>query len=201
VISDGCTDATGEVVRSFFGKSKVTLWFLEQPENMGKGAAVRRGMLEARGEFRVFTDADLSTPIYELKPMLHHLMSGADVCIGSRGVDESLVKKHQPWYREFLGKMGNKLIQAQFTRGIRDTQCGFKGFTEAAAKAVFSRTKLNGFIFDVEALYVARQLGLQIEEMAVEWYNDVRSTVTLRHLFNIIKELQMIKKLHPLEQQ
>jgi dolichyl-phosphate beta-glucosyltransferase len=197
VVNDGSTDATSDVVRSFFGRRGVTLWLLEQPANMGKGAAVRRGMLEARGELRVFTDADLSTPIYELKPMLHYLTSGTDVCIGSRGVDETLVKKHQPWYREFLGKSINKVIQAQFTRGIRDTQCGFKGFTASAAQQIFSRTKLDGFIFDVEVLYVARKLGLEIEEIAVEWYNDARSTVTLSHARNIIGEMMTIKKLHP----
>jgi dolichyl-phosphate beta-glucosyltransferase len=188
---------------------------LEQPRNMGKGAAVRRGMLEAQGEYHVFMDADLSTPIYELEKMMRlwhcegigtslpvsdagaALPPAPDICIGSRGVDERLVKKHQPRYRELLGKGVNVVIQAAFTPGIADTQCGFKGFTRRASREIFSRARLNGFIFDVEVLYIALQLGFRIEEFAVEWYNDERSTVGFRHAFNIVRELVSIKFLHP----
>jgi dolichyl-phosphate beta-glucosyltransferase len=196
VVSDGSRDRTGEVVRGFQGRSEATVQFFEQPRNMGKGAAVRRGMLAAQGEYRVFSDADLSTPIYEVERVLAALQGGADVCIGSRGVDQTLVKKHQPLYREMIGKGVNRVIQAFFTPGIADTQCGFKGFTARAAQEIFSRAQLNGFIFDVELLYLASRLGFKVSEIAVEWYNDERSTVGFRHSFNILRELLSMKRLH-----
>jgi dolichyl-phosphate beta-glucosyltransferase len=196
VVSDGSRDRTGEVVRSFQGTSSTEIIFLEQPQNMGKGAAVRRGMQAAKGTYRLFSDADMSTPMYETARVLAELQHGADVCIGSRGVDQTLVKKHQPLYREMIGKTINRIIQAFFTPGITDTQCGFKGFTARAADAIFARAKLNGFIFDVELLYIASRLGFTVREIAVEWYNDERTTVGFRHSFNIIRELVSIKRLH-----
>ena len=191
VVNDGSKDATSQVVAEIDG---ITL--LEQPRNMGKGAAVRRGMMEARGEYRIFSDADFSTPIHETARVLARLYESADVCIGSRGVDTTLVKKHQPWYRETLGKMVNVIVQTAFIPGISDTQCGFKGFRAAAAEAVFSRAKLNGWMFDLEALYIASKLHLQIDEIPVEWYNDERSTVSFRHSWQILREIFSIKRLH-----
>lgn len=195
VVSDGSKDRTGDVVQGFQGQKSPVL-FLEQPKNMGKGAAVRRGMLEGRGTYRIFSDADFSTPVHETARMLERLQNGVDVCIGSRGVDTSLVKKHQPFYREFIGNRFNDVIQLFFTRGITDTQCGFKGFTARAAEQIFSRTKIDGFVFDVEALTIARKLGLRIEEIPVEWYNDERTTVSFGHTGQILRELVAIKRLH-----
>jgi dolichyl-phosphate beta-glucosyltransferase len=196
VVNDGSTDATAEIARQTAG-----VRLIEQPRNMGKGAAVRRGMLAARGEYRIFSDADFSTPIAETERVLAHLRGrgrelGADICIGSRGVDVSLVKKRQPLYRERLGKLINILVQAAFLPGVRDTQCGFKGFRAAAAEAVFSRARLNGWMFDVEALYIAAQLGLRIEEIPVEWRNDERTTVSFSHSWQILRELLAIKFIH-----
>lgn len=196
VVNDGSTDSTSAVVREINGTDTVSIRLLEQPRNMGKGAAVRRGMLEACGEYRLFSDADFSTPVQETTKMLRCLKDGADICIGSRGIDTSLVKKHQPFYREFIGNQFNVVIQALFTPGIRDTQCGFKGFSAHAAQVLFSRAVLDGFAFDVEILYVARRLGFRIDEIAVEWYNDERSTVGFRHSWSIIRELLIIKRLH-----
>lgn len=191
VVNDGSKDDTAAVATSTGG---ITL--LNQPRNMGKGAAVRRGMLEAKGEYRIFSDADFSTPIHETARVLERLYAGADVCIGSRGVDTSLVKKHQPWYRETLGKMVNVVVQTAFIPGIADTQCGFKGFRAAAAETIFSRAQLNGWMFDLEALYVASKLGFEIDEISVEWYNDERSTVSFRHSWQILREIVSIKRLH-----
>ena len=191
VVNDGSTDDTTSVAKSVGG-----VRVLEQPRNMGKGAAVRRGMMEAKGEFRIFSDADFSTPIYETARVLERLQDRADICIGSRGVDTTLVKKHQPWYRETLGKMVNIVVQAAFIPGISDTQCGFKGLRAAAAEAVFSRAQLNGWMFDLEALYIASKLHLRIDEIPVEWYNDERSTVSFRHSWQISREILSIKRLH-----
>src|SRR5206468_1646662 len=99
---------------------------VRQPRNFGKGAAVRRGMLEAASDYRIFTDADFSTPITEAARMLETLQE-YDVAIGSRAIDESYIKVHQPWYRETMGKGFNLLVRAIAVPGIHDTQCGFKG--------------------------------------------------------------------------
>ncbi len=164
---------------------------------MGKGAAVRRGMLEASGDFRVFSDADLSTPIYEIKKLIAQHRSGFDICIGSRALVSEMIKEHQPWYRESMGKFFNKLVQALVFKGIQDTQCGFKGFSAKSAEDIFSRTKIDGFAFDVEALFLAARLGYRVKEIPVEWYNDERSTVNpVTDSAKMLLEILRIKGLH-----
>lgn len=192
VVDDGSRDRTAEVARSFPG-----VVVLEQPRNRGKGAAVQRGMLEATGTYRIFSDADFSTPVYETAKLLDCLEKGADVCIGSRALDETCIKVHQPWYRERMGKLFNFFVQMLLFKGISDTQCGFKGFTARAADMIFSKTKIDGFGFDVEVLYLARRLGLTISQLPVEWYNDDRTTVNpLTDASRMFFELLSIKRLH-----
>lgn len=193
VVDDGSRDGTVRVAQSF---PSVTV--LQQPQNRGKGAAVRRGMLESHGTYRIFSDADFSTPVKETAKVLARLeQQSVDICIGSRALDETYIKVHQPWYRERMGKLFNFFVQMLLFRGISDTQCGFKGFRAEAAKAVFSRTKIDGFGFDVEALYLAKVLNLKIDQVAVEWYNDERTTVNpLTDATRMFFELLSIKKLH-----
>ena len=192
-VDDGSTDKTANIAKNFGQNVKL----ISQPQNMGKGAAVRRGMIEGEGEILVFSDADFSTPIYELDKILDGLRNGADVCIGSRAVDYSMIKEHQPFYREFMGKTFNKIVQLFVLKGIKDTQCGFKGFTENAAKHIFSKAQIDGFGFDVEILYLARHLGLRIDEIPVEWYNEERSAVNpIKDSFKMLIEIFKIKKLH-----
>lgn len=192
VVDDGSRDDTAAIVRRYEGEH---LRLLEQPRNMGKGAAVRRGMLEGAGEFRIFSDADFSTPIQETGAMLI-LLAMYDVVIGSRALDRSLVKVHQPWYRETMGKVFNLMVQALAVPGIKDTQCGFKGFRDKAANEIFSRTKIDGFSFDAEAIFLARRLGFTIKEMPVEWHNDERST--LHPIFDSLKMLRELVKIRGL---
>lgn len=193
VVDDGSTDNTLKKLEEYKDKIKV----ISYNPNRGKGAAVRTGMLQAKGKYRIFSDADLSTPIYEIEKLLEKLKSGADICIGSRAIDPTLIKKHQPFYREFMGKTFNKFVQLIVFRGIEDTQCGFKGFTDKAAELVFSKAKIDGFSFDVEILYLASKAGLKIEQVPVEWYNDSRTKVNpLRDSINMFIELFKIKKLH-----
>jgi dolichyl-phosphate beta-glucosyltransferase len=192
VVDDGSKDNTIEVVSGF-----PHVQLLAQPQNMGKGAAVRRGMLEASGEIRVFTDADFSTPIHEIEKLLSTIDSGYDICIGSRAVDRSLVKEHQPFYREYMGRTFNYIVQLLVIRGIKDTQCGFKGFTKKAAEIVFREAKIDGFSFDVEALYIAKINNLKIAEVPVEWYNDDRSTVhPIRDSIKMFYEILRIRSMH-----
>ena len=192
VVDDGSSDKTNELVSRF---DKVA--FFQQEKNMGKGAAVRRGMLEAKGDILVFSDADLSTPIYELDKVLNGIEEGYDIVIGSRALQNELVKKHQPWYRETMGKTFNKIVQFLVFSGIKDTQCGFKGFKKHVAKNIFAKAKIDGFAFDVEVLYLASKLGYKVKEVPVEWYNDERSTVhPIIDSIKMILEILKIRSLH-----
>lgn len=193
VVDDGSQDRTAEIVSSF-GPS-VVLYRLTA--NRGKGAAVRTGMLLAQGQYRAFTDADLSTPIEELGKMLAAFERGADVVIGSRRVDRKLVRKRQPWYREMIGVAGNLLVQLALVRGYQDTQCGFKGCTAPAAIEIFSRGIIDGFAFDIEMIYLATRLGFRIEQIGVEWYNDERSRVrAVRDTMRTLAEVFTIRRYH-----
>jgi dolichyl-phosphate beta-glucosyltransferase len=177
VVDDGSRDRTVEIARQTFSRpeSRVDC----NPRNMGKGATVRRGMLLARGAFRLFTDADNSTPIQELDKLLARLEStGSDVAIGSRALRESQLEQRQPFYREFMGRTFNRIVQFLAVPGIRDTQCGFKLFTAPSAEHVFKRQRLEGFSFDVEVLMLARSGGFKIEEVPVRWINSPSSRVS-----------------------
>jgi len=192
VSDDGSTDKTIEIAKQFPEVNAIVA-----KRNLGKGAAVKRGILAAEGDIRVFSDADLSTPIYEIDKLIRFLNNGTDICIGSRALNENLIKKHQPFYREFMGKTFNRIVQTFVLKGISDTQCGFKGFTEEAAIKIFSNSIIEHFGFDVEILYLARKFGFSIKEIPVEWFNDERSKVdpvkdSIKMLFDILK----IRKLH-----
>lgn len=194
VVDDGSKDDTVKVVQEF-EHSKIRV--ISQPRNMGKGAAVRRGMIEATAKYRIFSDADLSTPIKEADKLLAVMESGADICIGSRALDRKQIKEHQPFYREWMGRIFNLFVQTIVFRGISDTQCGFKAFSDTAAQRVFSAAKIDGFSFDVEALFLAKRMNLRVEQVSVEWYNDDRSKVNpIRDSINMFMELFRIRKLH-----
>jgi dolichyl-phosphate beta-glucosyltransferase len=180
VVDDGSKDATIAVAREALkdlDESRARV--LPQPRNMGKGAAIKRGMLEARGQYRLFSDADLSTPIEEVEILLAAVKEkGATVAIGSRALKESNIIVHQPWYREMMGRVFNLLVQMIVLGGIRDTQCGFKLFTADAARRIFPQQKLPGFSFDVEILAIARKEGFKIAEVPVRWINEPNTRVS-----------------------
>jgi len=173
VVDDGSTDETAQKAR----EAGVTL--LSNDRNRGKGHAVRRGMLEARGQRRLMTDADLSTPIEELPRLVARMDEGCDVVIGSRAVPGANIEVHQPWYRENMGRLFNLFVRGLALPGLHDTQCGFKLFSARAARDAFAAARLDGFSFDVEALYVARKRGYRIAEIPVTWRNDAASRVGL----------------------
>jgi dolichyl-phosphate beta-glucosyltransferase len=193
VVDDGSRDNTVQVAKNFEGKVLV----LALDRNLGKGAAVRLGMLEAKGDYIFFSDADLSTPISELDKLLNELKNSSDIAIGSRAVDFSSIKIHQPFYREFMGKTFNQIVQLLVVKGIKDTQCGFKGFSHDSAKNVFGKSKINGFGFDVEILYLARRMGYKIKEISVEWFNDEQSKINpITDSFKMLMEIIRIRNLH-----
>lgn len=191
VVSDGSKDDTNKIVEDFILDHPGFKLVAYSP-NRGKGHAVRRGMLLAEGELVLFMDADLATPVEETEKLLAHMKQGADVAIGSRPLRESDLTKHQPWAREAMGRMANKLVQALAVKGIQDTQCGFKMFTAKANKDIFSRCKMDGFSFDFEALMIARDLGLRIDEVPIRWAHQEGSKVVFwrdypRSLRDLIK--------------
>lgn len=192
VVNDGSSDKTTEKA-----ENHKSVLVLEQPKNLGKGAAVRRGMLEATGDIRVFSDADLSTPIYELNKLMKSIERGADVAVGSRALDYSSIKKHQPFYREFMGKTFNKIVQILVIKGIKDTQCGFKAFKRNAAQDIFKDAKIDGFGFDVEILFLANRKNYKVDEISVEWYNDERSKISpVKDSLKMISEILRIRAIH-----
>jgi dolichyl-phosphate beta-glucosyltransferase len=192
VVDDGSQDATAEVARQH-ARSWPQLRLVSAGRNGGKGAAVRQGMEAARGRYRIFSDADLSVPIEELEKLLAPLRAGAGVAIASRGMRESQVELHQPWYRETMGKIFNKLVRIFVLGGLHDTQCGFKAFTAEVADRVFPVLQTPGFGFDVEVLYRAQHAGYRIAEIPTRWINSPQSRVhPIRHSLAMFLELMAI---------
>ncbi|MDX1920889.1 MAG: glycosyltransferase family 2 protein [Candidatus Caenarcaniphilales bacterium] len=175
VIDDGSSDGTAEEVKKL-SLPKVKVVVLEK--NMGKGAAVKAGVINSQGEMVLICDADGSTPISELPKLTHELKSGIDLAIGSRN-NQELIGEKQPPFRVFLGKFFNKLVRILLKANIKDTQCGFKLMKGDLARSVFSEMKINGFCFDVELLYLAMQRKSQVKEIPVIWINDERSKVNV----------------------
>ena len=176
VVDDGSSDGTADLVRARAG-GRMNLQLGQNPGNMGKGVAVRRGMTMARGQYRLFFDADGSTPIEEVEKFYPAFAAGADVCIGSRALPESQLVVPQPWHRVLMGRVFNGMVSTLVVGGFRDTQCGFKGFSARAAELIFPRQQLHGFGFDVELLYIAKTQRLTVKEIPVVWIASPASRV------------------------
>lgn len=171
VVDDGSTDSTVKICSGF------NVRVLKNDCNRGKGFSVRRGVMEAAGDFILFSDADMSTPIEELPKLMKAAGEGADIAAGSRGLPDSDVRVHQPFLRERMGKCFNLLVRLAAVPGIKDTQCGFKLFRRGCAAELFGKSRLDGFAFDVEILFLARKAGMRIEEVPVVWKNSPASRV------------------------
>jgi dolichyl-phosphate beta-glucosyltransferase len=150
---------------------------LRHERNRGKGAAVRTGVLAARGGKVLISDADFSTPIEELEKLESFLRDGTPLVIGSRGLSDSQVRQRQPFYREMMGKTFNRLIQVLGVRGVRDTQCGFKLVQGDVARSLFTELMIDGFAYDVELIWLARRRGHRVAEVGVVWINSPDSRV------------------------
>lgn len=169
IVDDGSTDGTA-MAAGRYAERDARVRLLKNPGNRGKGYSVRHGMLEAHGEWRLFTDADLSAPIEELDKLLKAAEeSNASVAIGSRALDRSLIQIHQSFFRETAGRVFNLLVRLLTGLPFWDTQCGFKLFSASAAREVFRRQRLERFGFDVEALFIARKLRFRSVEVPVRW--------------------------------
>lgn len=176
IIDDGSLDATCEVVLRYTNSEKTAVHLESLRKNRGKGAAVRKGMLDcAAGVYRVFYDADGSTPIEELEKLWPAFDAGAEVVIGSRALLESDVQVHQSWVREHMGKINNLVLRCLGITHFSDTQCGFKGFTATACAEIFPRQTIERFSFDAELLYIAERHGLKVVDVPVRWVNHPES--------------------------
>jgi dolichyl-phosphate beta-glucosyltransferase len=189
VVDDGSNDDTTEKVKRVAATNRQIALISYFP-NRGKGFAVRRGMLRAANDAVLFTDADLSTPVEEIAVALAELARGFSVVIASRRHPESVIALRQSWVRELIGRTFNALVRLMIGLPYKDTQCGFKCFTRSAAKEIFSRTRINTFSFDVEALLIAGAMGHAIKEIPVRWTNGIGSKVRpLRDGLKILGEL------------
>lgn len=195
VVDDGSRDNTTGVVALAMATIP-NLRLVRQTPNRGKGAAVRRGMLEARGQIRVMCDADGSMPPEELPKLLAPIVScKAEISIGSRYVEGAKTDVKQPLYRVLWSRLCNRVIQESLVPGVRDTQCGFKAFTAEAARDLFRYGRIDGWAFDLEILALARRRGFEIAEVGVEWKDDGRSRVNpLKDMWKVIKEALTIRR-------
>lgn len=176
VVNDGSRDETADIVRSYAHKSEA-LRLVENPGNRGKGYSVRNGVLHANGDFILFTDADLSSPIEEASKLLGALERGADIAIGSRWVRSELQTRRHSVARQVLGRMFNGLLRVLLGLDFKDTQCGFKAFRREAARALFPLQQIEGWGFDPEILFLAKKMGFRAEEVPVVWAHDDRTRI------------------------
>ena len=174
VVDDGSADATTQVVLDYAATHR-NVRLIGNPHH-GKGYAVKTGMLAATGQFRFLCDADLSMPAEQLERFLPPRLTAFDIAVGSREAVGAR-RYDEPPYRHLMGRIFNLLVQAVAVPGIRDTQCGFKCFRAAVAEAVFPLQRIDGFAFDVEVLFLARQSGFRLVEIPIDWYFGDRSTV------------------------
>lgn len=176
IVENGSQDRSFEIAEAFCAEQPNFSVYHE--ENRGKGLAVRRGMLKASGQYRIFCDVDFSMPVDEILKFLPPQQHNADIVIGSREAPGA-VRYHEPAYRHFIGRIFNTMVRLAVLPGLQDSQCGFKMFSAPCAEEVFQKQTLNGMSFDVEVLYIARYLGYSVVEIPIPWYFNPDSKVRL----------------------
>ena len=193
VVNDGSRDATREMILQRAAQTPI-LRLVDNPGNRGKGYSVRHGVMEARGQFVLFTDADLASPIEEAEKLLRALAAGADMAIGSRWLDKRLQTRPQPFYRRVLGRIFNLALRLVLGMNYKDTQCGFKAFTRSAAAAVFPLQIIERWGFDPEILFLARRAKLRVDEVAVKWAHQENTKISpIRDGLRMFTELLTIR--------
>src|SRR6266516_612794 len=181
VVDDGSTDDTANTARAELSDSRtVHTSVISYHSNLGKGRAVRLGLLASRGDIALFTDADLSTPITETPKLIDPILRGeCDLAFGSRALDRTLIGVHQPWRREQGGRVFNLAVRLATGLPFWDTQCGFKAFRLSACRPIVEAATIDRFGFDVELLYVAQLAGLRLREIPVRWNHAEGSKVNV----------------------
>jgi len=194
VVNDGSGDKTVEIAKNLIPGIK-NLRVTGYNRNQGKGYAVRFGMMEAKGDFRLFSDADNSTSVDQVEKMWPEIEKGADIVIGSRDIKGAVLDPPQPWIRQMLLGEGFKLFR-KLVLGlwkIEDTQCGFKCFSKEAAENIFPKCRISRFAFDPEILIIAEKMGYKIKEIPIYWKNDLESKVKFKSILKIALDLFVIK--------
>lgn len=192
VVNDGSTDKTLDILKNISVKQPLRIKTYKQ--NMGKGYAVKRGMLAARGRYRLFMDIDLSTSLSEIPRILKEIEKGYDIVIGSRKIEGAKVTDHQSLIRESLGKFFTFLSRRFLGVGVGDFTCGFKIFTESVSQKVFEKSTIPRWGFDSEILFIAVKYGFKIKELPVEWKNNPLTKVRFpRDLVGSFVELLKIR--------
>ncbi len=193
VVSDGSKDKTAEVARGLM-REIGGLRVIDNKENHGKGFVVRQGLAEARGEVRLFTDADNSTSIDQIEKMFPYFEKGFDIVIGSRDIKGSVLDPPQPWHRRIIGDIFNLMVQIIVGLwGIWDTQCGFKAVSPRVVEEVLPLCKIDRWAFDPEILKIAKKKGYKIKEVPVRWVNDPDSKVNLKGMMRMGVDLLKIR--------
>lgn len=197
VVDDGSADDTAGIARSIFSDSgTLRTSVISYKSNLGKGRAVRLGLLAARGEVALFSDADLSTPITEAPKLVEPILSGQyDVTFGSRALDRKLIGVHQPWRREQGGRVFNLAVRLATGLPFWDTQCGFKAFRMSVCRPLVEAATVDRFGFDVELLYLAFRAGLRLKEVPVRWDHNEGSKISLMSdSFRMLSEVGLIRQ-------
>lgn len=197
LVNDGSTDSTKKIIESLT-KDHANVKYIEHFPNKGKGYSVRRGMLEAEGEYRLFMDADYAVPIEFLETFLSMINIKYDIVIGSRGLRQSQIETHQPFFRELAGKTFGIIQRIILRLPILDTQCGFKLFTREATEKLFPVTTFDCAYFDAELLYIAYNSHMKIGEIGVSWNHDgeTRLSIGIKRTLELIIKLFRIKRIH-----
>jgi len=196
LVDDGSTDDTVARARRFATEEKLDLRVVSCGENRGKGAAIRAGVLGSSGDPVLVSDTDLSTPLSEWVKLAERLPTHP-IAIGSRALEHHLVRKRQPFYRQFMGRAFNQFVRLLTVRGIGDTQCGFKLFRGDVARELFREARVDRFAYDVEILYLAQRRGIAIAEVPVVWVNSPESKVhVVRDSLRMLWDLWRIRWMH-----
>jgi glycosyltransferase involved in cell wall biosynthesis len=197
VVDDGSSDETPEIARqAFAGAGNLRTSVITYKSNLGKGRAVRLGLLAARGDVTLFSDADLSTPITEAPKLVEPIVSGQyDVTFGSRALDRALIGVHQSWRREQGGRVFNLVVRLATGLPFWDTQCGFKAFRMSVCRPLIEAATIDRFGFDVELLYLAFVAGLNLKEVPVRWdHNEGSKVSVMSDSFKMVNEVGLIRQ-------
>jgi glycosyltransferase involved in cell wall biosynthesis len=197
VVDDGSSDETAEIARAGFADAgNLRTSVISYKSNLGKGRAVRLGLLAARSDVALFSDADLSTPISEAPKLVDPIVNGQyDVTFGSRALDRELIGVHQSWRREQGGRIFNLVVRLATGMPFWDTQCGFKAFRLSVCRPLIEAATIDRFGFDVELLYLAFRAGLRLKEVPVRWdHNEGSKVSVMSDSFKMVNEVALIRQ-------
>lgn len=197
VVDDGSSDKTADLARATLANSPtLRTSVISYQSNLGKGRAVRLGLLASRGDVALFSDADLSAPITEAPKLIEPVQRGeCDLVFGSRALDRGLIGVHQPWRREQGGRVFNLVVRLATGLPFWDTQCGFKAFRMEVCRPIIEGATIDRFGFDVELLYLAHRAGLKLREIPVRWnHYDGSKVNVMSDSFKILGEVGLIRR-------